>query len=324
MAAEEGRLRLNDPVSMYIPEFRKLRVAVARAAGAGGPPVPGAKPAVDFVAPNRELTIQDLLTHTAGLMSGGLGQQSVEVPRRPDETLAQYVPRLGDAALDFQPGSKWSYSPTAGIEVLSRIVEIVSGQSFDVYMRERIFKPLGMNSTGFVLSPEQRMRLPPLYRKSADGKWEIAPEPAQFISNVYFSGAAGLMGTVQDYLAFEQMRLNGGELNGKRLLSPKSTQLMAMNHVGDLYRGIRGDEPGAAFGLAVAVTGEETHAIFRRSTGSSGWTGAFGTMGWIDPREDLAAVMFIQQSSRQIQVDFGVAVMQAIVKSDVPRQEVTR
>src|SRR5262249_20946123 len=146
MLVEEGKIRLTDPVSKFIPEFKDMKVAVPKF----GQPEPtgpfGAnrpRPEVDLIAANREITIRDLLTHTSGLESGGLGAAVSDVPRKPNDTLADYIPRLGSVPLDFQPGTRWRYSAQAGIDTLGRIVEIVSGMTFDQYLSERIFKPLG-------------------------------------------------------------------------------------------------------------------------------------------------------------------------------------
>src|SRR5262249_38331032 len=151
-----------------------------------------------------------------GLVSGGLGstQAARIAPRSATDTLATYVPRLAAVPLDFQPGTLWRYSGEAGFDVLSRIVEIASGRPYDQFLKERLFAPLGMKDTGFVASDEQRVVT--VYRKTAKGLERQNPS----VSRTYFSGAAGLMSTAEDYLQFAQMLVNGGELNGKRFLSP--------------------------------------------------------------------------------------------------------
>jgi len=315
MLVEEGKIRLTDPVSKFIPEFKDTKVAVPKA-GAPEPTGPIARnraPEVDLVSANREITIRDLLTHTSGLLSGGLGQAVGSVQRRPNDTLADYIPRLGAVPLDFQPGTRWRYSATAGIDTLGRIVEIVSGTTFDKFLEQRIFKPLGMNDTFFNLPEDRQARLLPLYRR-AQGNWQKAPTPQFLNTRTYFSGAGGLMSTAHDYLMFQQMFVNRGELNGVRLLSPKTVDYMAMNHVKDLYKGIRGDDDGMGFGLTMAVHVNEALANARRSNGAYGWAGAFGTMTWTDPKEELACVLMIQQSDTGVQRDFQNAVLQAIVE----------
>jgi CubicO group peptidase (beta-lactamase class C family) len=315
MLVEEGRLRLSDPVSQYIPEFKNLKVAVPKP-GQADPPVQrgpdSPKPDVDLVPANREITIKDLLTHTSGLQSGGLGQAVSTVQRSADDTLASYIPKLGSTVLDFQPGTRWRYSPLAGIDTLGRIVEIVSGKSFDQYLRERIFEPLGMRSTFFNVPDSERARLLPLYRQ-VGSEMRKAPTPAFLATRTYFSGAGGLISSAADYLRFEQMLLNRGELEGKRLLGSKTVELMGMNHVGDLYKGVRGGDAGVGFGLTMYVTLDEATAPTWRSKGSFGWAGAFGTISWNDAEEQLVGVLMIQQPSSQVQRDFHTAVMQAII-----------
>jgi len=319
MLVEEGRIHLSDPVSMYIPEFKNTKVAVLKPgqrepAGPRGPNSP--RPEVDLVSANREITIKDLMTHTSGLLSGGLGGAVANVQRLPNETLATYIPKLGAVPLDFQPGTKWSYSATAGIDTLGRIVEIVSGVPFDQYLKQRIFEPLGMRDTFFNVPEERRARMLPLFRKEGT-EWTQQPTPAFLDTRTYFSGAGGLISCAHDYLRFEQMLVNGGELNGKRLLSPKTVQLMSMNHVGDLFHGLRGTDDGLGFGLTVYVTLDEAKAPRWRTKGSFGWAGAFGTITWSDPKEELTGVLMIQQPNDVVQRDFNTAVMQAIVESNV-------
>jgi CubicO group peptidase (beta-lactamase class C family) len=318
---EEGLVHLDDPVSRFIPEFKGQRVAVGKPGVALPPPLPpgtvasGPKPEADYVAASRDITIRDLLTHTSGLVSGGLGTLvSSDIQRKPTDKLADFVPQLGKVALDFQPGTRWSYSASAGFETLSRIVEIVSGKPYDVFLKERIFVPLGMNDTGFVVPADKQLRLLPLLRRNAQGQWAVSPLPP-VTSDVYFSGATGLISTARDYARFEQMLLNGGELEGTRLLAPRTVELMRRNQVGDLYHGMRGNESGMGFGLGVSVTLDETRAVWPRSEGSAGWYGAFGTLTWNDPREGIVGVLMIQQPSTQVQSDFGNAVMQSITTS---------
>lgn len=319
---DEGLVRLSDPVSRFIPEFRGQLVAVPKPGMTAPPPLPpgaaptGPKPDADFVAATREISVRDLLTHTAGLGSGGLGAMvSTDIQRQPTETLPEFIPRQAKAALDFQPGTRWSYSVSAGFETLGRIVEIASGKPYDVFLRERIFGPLDMRDSDFVVPPSRQARAPAMYRRTPEGRWDPAQPPPSFASDVYWSGAVGLISTARDLARFEQMLLNGGELDGRRILSPRTVELMRTNHVGDLFHGMRGNEDGMGFGLGVAVTLDETKAVWRRSTGSAGWYGAFGTIVWHDPREGIVAVLATHQSVPQLQADFGSAVMQAIVDS---------
>ena len=326
MLAEEGKLRLTDPVSRFIPSFKNLKVAVPKPGTVAPPtlppgaPVTGPKPDADLVPAQREVTIRDLLTHTSGLMSGGLGMRvSNDIQRKPADTLADFIPHLGNAALDFQPGTRWSYSAAAGFETLGRIVEIASGQPFDQFLAQRIFAPLDMRDTQFVVPAAKQGRMNQMYRRDAQGQWQPGAA-SPFDSTVYFSGGGGLVSTARDYLRFEQMLLNGGQLDGQRLLSPRSVEQMRTNHVGELFHGMRGNEDGMGFGLGIAVTLDETVAVWRRSVGSAGWYGAFGTISWNDPREGIAAVLMLQQSVPAVQNDFGTLVMQAIVESRPPRR----
>jgi CubicO group peptidase (beta-lactamase class C family) len=319
---DEGLVRLSDPVSRFIPEFRGARVAVPKPGMQAPPPLaPGAaptgpKPDADFVPATREITVRDLLTHTSGLGSGGLGSMvSADIQRQPTDKLADFIPRQAKAALDFQPGLRWVYSVSAGFDTLGRIVEVASGMPFDVYLKERIFGPLDMPDTDFVIPASKQARSHSMYRRTSDGKWEPTQPPPSFLSDTYFSGATGLISTARDYARFEQMLLNGGALDGRRILAPRTVELMRTNHVGDTFRGMRGNDDGMGFGLGVAVTLDETRAMWRRSAGSAGWFGAFGTIVWHDPREGIVAVLMTQQSSAALQNDFGNAVMQAIVES---------
>ncbi|MGO9009372.1 MAG: serine hydrolase domain-containing protein [Bryobacteraceae bacterium] len=319
MLVEEGKIRLSDPVSKFLPEFRDMKVAMPREHAAG--PVRGAAEEPDFytIPVNREITIQDLLTHTSGLVStvsGGFGVRLAAklAPRGPADTLASYVPKLATIPLDFQPGTQWAYSGGAGPDTLSRIVEIVSGQTYDEFLRTRIFEPLGMKDTFFYPPDDKRPRLVTLYRKTPNGLEKSANQDG-FSSKTYFSGAGGLMSTAADYLQFGQMLLNGGELNGKRLLSPRTVELMASNHVGDMFDGKLGRPAhGMGFGLIVQVVEDNVAAGLRVANGSFGWDGAFGTQVWVEPKEKMVTVIMIQTQIPLVQRDFENAVMQAIIE----------
>jgi CubicO group peptidase (beta-lactamase class C family) len=309
MLMEEGKIRLTDPVSKFIPEFKNLQVAVPREGAGGRGAAAGAEPAFYTVPANREITIRDLLSHVSGLVSGTISTaEAAKLNRKPTDTLADYIPRLGSVPLEFQPGSRWSYSPGAGFDTLGRIVEIVSGQSFDQFLRQRIFSPLEMSSTTFFPSQEQMPRVASMYQKAA-GK--PLTKQANTPSSVYFSGAGGLSSTVEDYEQFGQMLVNGGQLNGKRLLSPKTVELMASVHAPDT---MPGRPPGRSFGLSVQVVNNAVAANFRVSDGSYGWDGAFGTHFWVDPKEKLVGILLVQTSNQELMRDFENAVMQAIVE----------
>ena len=221
---EEGRIHLNDPVSKFIPEFKDTKVAVPRDTLSPRPPgQPSGDPDFYLVPAYRAITVRDLLTHTSGLISGGIGAREAAklTLKTPTDTLATYVPKLGSVALDFQPGTQWAYSGAAGPEVLGRIVEIVSGEPYDQFLRTRIFEPLGMKDTFFYPADDRRPRLATLYDKSPTGLKKSANQDG-FSSKTFFGAGGSLMSTAEDYLQFAQMLCNGGKLNGHVLLSPKT------------------------------------------------------------------------------------------------------
>jgi len=326
MMVEEGKVRLTDPVSRFIPEFRGAKVAMPRpGARAGGPPAgPGAPgggpsgeraaaPAFDTVSAARDITIRDLLTHGSGLMSGGLGN-SVAPQRGPADTLATYIPKLGAVPLDFQPGTLWRYSGLAGFDVLSRVVEIASGQSIDQFLKQRLFDPLGMKDTGFFARSDNQARLVTLYQRTPAGTLEKAANQMALSSTTYFAGSGGMVTTAEDYAQFAQMLVNGGELNGRRYLGTRTVQLMATNHTGDLVNGQFGrPAAGMGFGLGVQVVEDPAMAGLRQSKGSWGWAGAYGTNVNIEPAEKMVTVIMMQTSTGPLQRDFENAVFQAIV-----------
>jgi CubicO group peptidase (beta-lactamase class C family) len=318
MLVEEGKVRLADPVSRFIPEFTDTKVAVAKpgAAGApagrgrGGPP-----PEITLVPASRAITVRDLMTHTSGLASGGAGSREAArlAPRDTSATLAAYIPKLGAAPLDFQPGTEWRYSALAGIEVLGRIVEIASGMPFDQFLRQRLFEPLGMKDTGFYPTDDRLPRVVSLYGRAENGL-QKEETPAWLATTTFFSGGGGLWSTPEDYTQFAQMLVNGGQLNGKRILGPRTIALMGSNHVGDLFAASTPNRRGMGFGLTVEVVVDPIASGQRRSEGSFGWDGAFGTHFWVDPKEQVAGVLMIQRSViAALNRDFENAVMQAIV-----------
>ena len=326
MMVEEGKVRLSDPVSRFIPEFKSMKVAVAKPNARGGGAAPaspggpggrgGPPPEVDLVSATREITIRDLLTHGSGLMSNGLGNATAgaAATRGPEDTLATYIPKLGAVALDFQPGTLWRYSGLAGFDVLSRVVEIASGKPYDQFLRERLFDPLGMKDTGFALTPAIQPRLVTLYRRGQNGL-ERVPDQSGLSSATYFSGAGGLVSTAEDYAQFATMLVNGGELNGRRYLSPRTIELMASNHTGEMAGGQMGMSPkGIGFGLGVQVVEDPVAADRRVSKGAWGWAGAYGTNVHIEPAADMVQIILMQTSTPALQRDFENAVAQAIVK----------
>jgi CubicO group peptidase (beta-lactamase class C family) len=308
MLVEEGNIQLADPVSKFIPEFKGMKVATQNESGSE----------IELVPAEREITIRDLLTHTSGLASDGIGTRKMPrealFPTGPQDTLANHIPRLAAGALDFQPGSRWSYSAVAGIDVLARVVEIASGQSFDQFLRQRIFEPMGMKDTFFVLPDDRKERLASVYEITDKGltkaRFKMIPLPKN-----YCSGAIGLVSTASDYFKFAQMLLNGGQWNGNQLLSPRTVDIYSSNQVGEMFGGQLGRPKGMGFGLSVEVVQDSVRAGTFRSNGSFGWDGSYGTHFWVDPKEQLVAILMIQTSKGWlVQKPFETAVMQAIIK----------
>ncbi len=307
MLMEEGKLRLNDPVSRFIPEFKTMKVAVPKAGSQD----------IDLVPAEREITLHDLLTHTSGLGSGGAGAKAmmkVMQGGKPTDTLADAIPRWAAVPLDFQPGTQWRYSGGAAFDILGRVVEIASGLTFDQFLRQRLFEPLGMKDTFFAVPDDRRERLATIYRGTPKGL-EKLPLPTFFNRPNYFSGAGGLTSTAADFARFAQMLLGGGQLNGRRLLGPRTVELMGSNHVGTLFSGQLGrPQKGIGFGFGVEVVQDAVQAGWQRSNGSFGWDGAFGTIFWVDPKEKMIAVLMIQKPGRDIYRDFETAIRQAIIE----------
>jgi CubicO group peptidase (beta-lactamase class C family) len=311
MLVEESRLHLNDPVSRYIPEFREMKVAVAQPAGRGGGAAPGAAPQFYTVPAQREITVKDLLTHVSGLGSGPMGNSDIaRVARKEGETLADYIPRLGKTALEFQPGTRWAYSAGAGFETLGRIVEITSRMPLDRFFRTRIFDPLGMNDITFWPSDAQLRRVATVYARDAKGLTK-SPTPNDTLSrNVYFRGSGGLYSTAEDYIPLGIMLANGGEMNGRRLLGRKTVEMLSAVHVPDT---LPGRPAGEGYGLSVRVVTNHAARNTMLSDGTYGWTGAQGTHFFVDPKEQLVGVLMVQTSNGEIQREFEDLVAQSIV-----------
>ena len=310
MMIEEGLIRPKYPVSKYIPEFADMQVAVlANPSGNISPYSVSSDdiPEYRLVPANREITIHDLLTHPSGLASGGPGTAIAgRFPRDPGATIASEIHKYGAVALDFKPGARWKYSPGIGLNVVSRIIEIVAGMPFDQFISERILQPLDMNSTYFNVPPEYQNRRVVIADRDMSRFFDGPP-------TTYFSASGGLSSTAGDYLKFEQMLVNGGELFGNRLLSPRSVRMMSSNQIGDLYRGFSRSQEGMGFGYTVGVTVDPITSNARRSGGAFGRGGAFGTRSWTDPEEELTAVIMLQQPFGPAQYDFENAVQQAII-----------
>ena len=315
MMMEEGKVRLNDPVSKFIPALKGLQVAVAQPAAPGQgvpPPAPGtpAEPRYYTVPADHEITVRELLTHTSGLASGTISNSANrKVALKGGESLSDYIPRLAQTPLEFQPGTRWAYSAQAGFDVLLHIVEIASGQPADVFLKQRIFDPLGMKDTFFY--PVENPRLAGRYDRQTDGTLRRNTSTPNFLTGGrYFSGGGGLASTAEDYFQFAQMLLNGGQLNGKRLLSPRGVEMMASVIAPDT---LPGRPAGEAYGLSVRVVNNPAARSTFVSQGTFGWSGAYGTHFWIDPKEKVVGILMAQTPNREIRDDFENAVAFSIL-----------
>jgi CubicO group peptidase (beta-lactamase class C family) len=298
MLVEEGRVGLADPLSRFIPAFAKTTVAVPPPAGAvAGSPV-------SVVPAKRPITIRDLLTHTAGIGYGqgvaadqwkAAGIQGWYFADR-SEPVSAVVDRMAALPMDAQPGERYVYGYNT--DILGVVVEKVSGQTLAEFFEKRITGPLGLVDTRFYLPTDQRDRLATVYA-AKDGEIERATDPktgqGHYLEGprVAFSGGAGLLSTARDYGRFLQAMLNGGEIDGVRLVSPKTVELMTANHVGPLLAEAW-DRPGMGFGLGFDVV-EDLGRFGRHGTvGSYGWGGAYHTTYWVDPKEKLVALLMTQ------------------------------
>jgi CubicO group peptidase (beta-lactamase class C family) len=301
---EQGKLLLNDPLSRYIPEFAAPLVAVPRTGGG---------PGYDLVAARRPITIRQLLTHTSGIGYGqGIGAdlwqkagiQGWYFADR-DEPIAATVARMGALPLESQPGEKWVYG--YNIDILGVVVEKVSGLSLDEYLRRNVLGPLRMKDTAFYVAPANRGRLAAVYMRQ-DGRLERAPTAGTMVSQgAYaegprkaFSGGAGLTSTAADYARFLQMLLNGGELDGARILSRKSVELMTSDHLAGVPF-----QPGVGMGLGVSVVKDVGARGEPGSIGEFGWGGAYHSTYWVDPKEQLVVVYLTQLIPAGDIDDFG-------------------
>lgn len=319
MLYEEGKLLLTDPVSKFIPAFKSQRVLEA----GSETPVPA----------RRGMNLRDLLSHRSGLTYGFLNGGAVGNGYRKNGvtdglttttmTLAEAIDKLAAEPLVAQPGAAWNYSLSA--DVLGRVVEVASGLRFDVFLRERIFKPLKMADTDFVVSEARWPRLATVY--SPDPASGIRPmqDPetfgntvmspvAYYKSKTYFSGGAGLVSTANDYARFAQMLLNGGSLDGVQLVSPKTIELMTVSHTADLQPGgLLGQ--GTGFGLGFRVVNDVGATATLGSPGLYGWSGIYGTVFWVDPKERLVAIMLVQRyPGSTVAASFQPLVYQALVR----------
>jgi CubicO group peptidase (beta-lactamase class C family) len=339
---EEGRFFLNDPVAKYLPELADLELAVSTADGETGVISDGTTSlgvgsgddsAVGLTRkPQRQPTIRDLLRHTAGFSYGIFGDTEVDRQYREarlldKDTIAEAVVELGKLPLQYEPGSRWHYS--VSVDVQGRLVEVLSGMRFGEFLETRLFRPLGMADTAFVVPERKQDRLAKLYSPegtdvSLNSVWKRSEstrlEPADpslsegyKVGSTFESGGGGLVSTAEDYMRFCLMLLNGGEFGGQRILSPKTVELMTINHLGDLPMGWGRDGVGFGLGFGVVLDPGETGEI--GSAGEYNWGGAAGTRFWIDPKERLVGVFMVQSIPHQTRLgqEFRVLTYQAIV-----------
>ena len=292
---EEGKLQLDDPLSKYAPEFAGLRVYAG--ADSTGAPV--------LVQPRRPVTVRDLTRHTAGFATNqnnpGVGPLlRTADPMNRSNTLTQMAERLATVPLWFHPGEKWEYG--LSVDVQAFLVERISGQPFERYLEQHVFTPLRMRETRYLVPPEDRARLAAVYQRRADSVLARMPDQEALAlattRSALTPGGYGLTSTLDDYMRFARMLLNGGELDGARVLRPETVRLMATNHLSDDVKE-RSWLPGkgqVGFGIDVAVrlrppaSAAENNGV----VGEFFWDGAASTLFWVDPTNRLAAVFFVQ------------------------------
>jgi CubicO group peptidase (beta-lactamase class C family) len=301
MLYEQGRFQLDDPVHRFIPSWRDLRVYVG-----------GNHPTWKTAPADRAMTIRDLLSHTSGLTYGFMERTNLDAAyrklgvadrTRPGYTLSDMVETLAGLPLEFSPGTRWNYSIST--DVVGHLIEVISGQRLDAYLREHVLQPLGMRDTAFVITDEQRARFAANYERQADGSLKLIDDPAKSVYREcsFFSGGGGLVSTASDYFRFTAMMLNKGELDGIRLLGRKTVELMTMNHLPagqdltDLAQAGMFTETaygGVGFGLGFSVMQSPARAQISGTPGEYAWGGAASTAFWIDPVEELIVIFMTQ------------------------------
>ncbi|MGQ9426800.1 serine hydrolase domain-containing protein [Gilvimarinus sp. F26214L] len=299
MLWDEGKFKLDDPVAKYIPEFKDLQVASGVDDEGKFKTVPADHP----------MTVRELMSHTGGLvytplLSRGPVAEAYGKAGVLDRnmTLKEMTKKLGGIPLNHQPGTQWVYS--VSVDVQSYLVEVLSGQTFDVFLQERLFKPLGMKDTAFHVTEDKADRLSRAYAPDEGGRLVSEPNGPFLEKPALFSGGGGLTSTAGDYLRFAQMHLNKGELDGVRILSEQAAELMRQNHLPEGVENIGPFYPGNVFGLDFAVV-TDSAANNGVPEGSFWWWGIAGTWFWIDPVEDIVFIGMIQNQdlmyARQLQ-----------------------
>ncbi|MEM0991803.1 MAG: serine hydrolase [Bacteroidota bacterium] len=286
MLYEEGYFELNDPLYKYLPAFKDMKVQR------------GEGDTAKLVAANKPITIAHLLTHTAGFLHG-LGRSELEVKYRnalygnalqvgvsAHENIKSRAMILSTLPLAAQPGEEWRYS--ASPDILALLIQQFTGKTTAEFLQESLFDPLGMNDTGYNIPDRKKDRVAGLHAKGADGNIYYVPTQTPTTGNTEFGGTHGLFSTAADYMKFALMMLNQGEFNGKRILSRKTVELMTRNHVGDLYGG------GEGFGLGFGVRTDLADGKALGSEGQFAWNGANNTFFFIDPKENMVAVLMSQ------------------------------
>jgi CubicO group peptidase (beta-lactamase class C family) len=295
---DAGKIGLDDPVSKYIPSFANLKVATTNG----------------LRAPIRPVTIKDLMLHTCGISYGGVGPDALKETwnrLKPLESanLAEMAEKLSQVPLAFDPGTDWTYG--AGIDVLGRIIEVVSGDNLDVFLDKAIFKPLDMPDTAFSVPPEKLTRFAANYRRSTNGLvvMDVPAESKYTKPTTFFSGGGGLVGTARDYLRFLAMIEQGGKLDGKRVLKAKTVKLMTSDQLPKaafpIYFG-NDKRPGTGFGLGFSVRTEITTWDPAGHVGEYGWGGAASTHYWASPQDKLIVITLEQIMPYQWDTEFGL------------------
>ncbi len=323
MLYEQGLFQLDDPVYTLIPSWKNQQVFVS-----------GNYPNFVTTPPERPMVIRDLMSHTSGLTYGFMDRTNVDAAYRklgvtdrnkPGHTLKDMATLLADIPLEFSPGTQWNYS--IATDVLGYLVEVVSGQRFDHFLRDQIFEPLGMTDTRFTITPDREERFACNYQLQPDGALQLVDDSAasEYREQTFYSGGGGLISSAADYFRFTSMLLNQGELDGIRLLGRKTVELMTMNHLPGgqdltaLAQPGRFSETaydGAGFGLGFSVMQSLARAQIVGSVGEYAWGGAASTAFWVDPQEELIAIFLTQlmpSSSYPLRRELRTLVYSALV-----------